>query len=370
MNGKKRDYYEILGVPRTANAQEIKKAYRKLAMQHHPDRNQDNPEAEDLFKEASEAYAVLGNEEKRKKYDQFGFDGLRGSGPSQGDFSFFGDSIFADFGDILGDLFGFSTGNRSGRGQRPRAGRDLAMEVSLSLEEAYNGAEKEVAYHRTVLCSDCQGQGSEAGHPPQTCPQCGGSGRVRRNQGFFSVATTCPVCHGSGRHITHPCPTCQGSGRKQEERTIKVTFPAGVDHGNRMRISGEGEAGSPGAPNGDLYLVVHLQDDHHLVRQGDDLVLPISISPAQAVLGDTLEIKGFFGKEKVRIPSGSPADTVLVLRSKGFKKLNAWGRGDLKIVLHIHIPEKVGRQEKSLYQDLLDLEKKAGRSQDNHPYLN
>jgi len=350
----KRDYYEVLGVPRNAGVDEIKKAYRKLAMQYHPDRNQDNPEAEEKFKEASEAYSVLGNDEKRKIYDQFGHDGLRG-GAGRG-FSDFSDSIFSDFGDILGDLFGFGGFSRRSNRGGPRKGRDLGMEVSITLEEAFHGVEREVEVEKEKNCDECGGNGSRPGTSPETCSQCGGSGSVRRSQGFFSIATPCPVCQGKGQVIVHPCGHCRGTGRVKDKRSIKVTFPAGVDTGNRLRVTGEGEAGYSGGRPGDLYLIIQVEDDKRFRREENDLIYELQISFAQAALGDDVKIDTFSGVEKIKIPPETQSGKIIRLKNKGFKSVNSWHKGDLLVVIHVATPTRLSRREKELFRQLREIE--------------
>ncbi len=354
---RKPDYYQTLNVSRDASPEEIKKAYRKLALQYHPDRNQSDPQAEETFKAASEAYSVLGNPDKRRIYDQYGAEGLRGAGA--GDFGFFGDSVFADFGDILGDFFGF--GSVFGRGARrggPRPGRDTAQEVELTLSEAFLGTEREVAVEHEVACPDCSGSGAEPGKPPQTCRACGGSGSMRRQQGFFSITVTCPTCNGSGRQITHPCRSCRGSGRRPEKKTIRVAFPPGVDSGNRMRIAGEGEAGAQGGPPGDLYLVIRVAEHPRFHRQEGDLVYELEISFAQAALGDELRIPTFAGEEKVKVPAGTQSGHVLKLKGKGFKNVNRWGSGDLLVHVSVRTPQNLSKREAELLRELREIEKR------------
>jgi molecular chaperone DnaJ len=354
----KKDYYQILGVGRNASAAEIKKSYRRLAMQHHPDRNRDNPQAEEKFKEASEAYSVLGNSEKRQIYDQYGAEGLRGGGAGF-DAGFFSDSIFSDFGDILGDLFGFSGASAQ---RRQRHGSDLGLEVALTLQESFLGVEKEVVVERERNCDACDGSGSEPGHSPETCRKCGGSGNVRISQGFFSMATTCSSCRGSGKVIDHPCKKCHGHGRQQESKKIKVTFPAGIDEGNRLRVSGEGEGGRRGGTPGDLYIVVRIQPDKQFRRHGLDLLYQLPISFSQAALGDQVTIQTFEGAEKIKIPSSTQSGQILKIKNKGFHQVNRWSRGDLLVQIQVATPRNLSRQESELFKKLREFEDAKGQA--------
>lgn len=357
----KKDYYQVLGVNRNASAEEIKKAYRKQAMQHHPDRNHDNPEAEERFKEASEAYSVLGNIEKRQVYDQYGVEGLRAGAGGQ-DFGFFSDSIFSDFGDILGDLFGFGGSFSGGRQRRgPRKGNDLGLEVALTLEESFLGVEKEIEADREKNCDTCDGSGSEPGKSAEVCRHCGGSGNVRVAQGFFSVATTCSSCQGRGKVIAHPCKKCRGQGRLREAKKIKVTFPAGVDEGNRLRVSGEGEGGREGGSPGDLFIMVKIKPDKHFQRHGHDLLYRLSVSFSQAALGDQVGIKTFEGTEKIKIPPAVQNGQVLKIKNKGFRQVNRWSRGDLLIQINVVTPNTLSHQETELFKKLREIE--TGRDQ-------
>ncbi len=354
------DYYAALGVARDASKEEIKKSYRTLAMKYHPDRNQDNPEAEEKFKQASEAYAILGNEEKRRIYDRYGAEGLRNNGGFS-ESSFFTDSVFSDFEDILGNLFGFGSmfgGSRRRRG--PRRGQDIGMEVQLTMEEAFHGVERELSLEREEKCPECDGSGSEPGTHAETCSQCGGSGQVRRSQGFFSVTAPCRLCGGSGKIIKNPCSHCSGGGRVRARKEISVKIPAGVDSGNRLRVSGEGESGHAGGPPGDLYLMLTVSPHETFSREENHLVMKLEISFAQAALGDELEIETFAGKEKVKVPAGAQSGHVVSIRHKGFRSINGWGRGDLKVLLMVRTPERLGREEKKLFQSLRRLEQERG----------
>jgi molecular chaperone DnaJ len=360
----KRDYYEILGVPRDAPVAEIKKAYRKLALKYHPDRNGEDLQGEEKFKEASEAYSVLGNPEKRKIYDQYGAEGLR-TGGGASDFSVFSDSIFSDFSDILGDLFGFGSmfsGSRQRQARRPKKGKDLGLEVELTLEEAFRGVEKDVEIEREIHCVDCAGTGSEPGKSPETCRHCGGSGSVRRSQGFFSIASTCPSCQGSGSLIAHPCRKCSGRGRIGERKKVQVTFPAGVDSGNRLRVVGEGEGGMLGGAPGDLYLLIQVREDEKFKRQENDLLYTLAITFAQAVLGDEVSIRTFDGVEKIKIPPETHNGQVLRLKGKGFKHVNRWGNGDLLIPVSVKTPSHLSAREKELFRELREIERAKDQS--------
>jgi len=369
----KRDYYEVLGVSKSSTQAEIKKAYRQIAMKYHPDRNQGDSNAEEMFKEASEAYSILGNEEKKAKYDQFGFNGLtsQGQGGFQ-DFSFFSDSIFSDFEDILGNVFGFGgrSSSRSSR-NRPRRGEDLGLETAITLEESFNGVEKEVSVEQMTNCPACSGSGSEPGYSPETCRQCGGQGNVRRSQGFFSISSPCPACRGTGSVIAHPCRSCSGSGREKRKKKIKVDIPAGVNDGNRLRVSNEGDGGYMNGRPGDLYILIHVESDPNFRREGTDLIYDLNITFSQAALGDDIQIRAFHGKEKVRIPPETQSGKIIKIKSKGFKNLNGWGRGDLLIIINVLTPVELSKKEKDLFRELRKIEtaKKAG-SQEKNPLFN
>jgi molecular chaperone DnaJ len=353
----KKDYYQILKVNRDASAEEIKKAYRKMAMQHHPDRNHDQPEAEEKFKEASEAYSVLGNSEKRSIYDQYGVDGLRMRGGST-DSGFFSDSTFADFGDILGDLFGFGQSFSGGRQKRgPRKGRDLGLEIVLTLEESFLGVQKEITVEREGNCQGCDGSGSEAGKQASVCSKCGGTGNVRHTQGFFSVSTTCSSCRGNGKIIDHPCKKCHGQGRVMDAKKINVTFPAGIDEGNRLRVAAEGEGGSQGGAPGDLYIMVKIKEDKNFQRRENDLLCQLPISFSQAALGDLISVKTFEDVEKVKIPPAAQNGQLIKIKGKGFRQINRWSRGDLLIQIHVLTPQNLNHQEAELFKKLREIEK-------------
>jgi molecular chaperone DnaJ len=354
----KRDYYEVLSVERTASEGEIKTAYRKLAMQYHPDRNPNNPSAEEKFKECSEAYAVLSDAEKRAAYDRFGHQAVSGAG---GGNPFAGGSPFGagfqqgDLGDIFGDLFGemFNMGGqRSGRASRAQRGRDLKFDMTLSFEEAVFGVEREIKIKRMEVCETCNGSGSEGAKQPETCQQCGGRGQIRTQQGFFSVARTCPVCSGTGQVIRNPCKTCHGDTRVQKEHTVAVKVPAGVESETRIRYSGEGDAGRFGGPGGDLYIVLTVKPHAFFERDGDDLHCVMPISFPQAALGTELEIETLEGVESLKVPEGTQSGREFRLRGKGVPHLNAHGKGDLVVEVRVETPSKLSKQQKELLRQL------------------
>lgn len=343
----KRDYYEVLGVGRTADAEELKRAYRQLARQYHPDVNK-KPGAEDRFKEANEAYEVLSDTEKRRAYDRFGHAGVDGN-TGYGDFGFGGIS------DIFEGFFGFGTGTRSRR-RGPRRGNDLQYELEISLEEAVFGCEKEFDVHRMDVCPICQGSRAEPGTTPVRCSQCNGSGEVRRVQqsilGSFVNVSTCPTCQGSGEVISTPCQHCRGSGQVRTAKSINVKIPAGVDDGTRIRLAGEGEPGQQGGPPGNLYVLLHVQRHPIFRRNGDDIVLELNINIAQAALGDKVTIPTLDGDETIQIPPGTQTGRVFRLRGRGVTRLRRTGRGDLLILTQVVVPTKLDEQQRELIQEL------------------
>ena len=359
----KRDYYEVLSIQRTATEVEIKGAYRKLAMQYHPDRNPNNAQAEEKFKECSEAYAVLSDPEKRAAYDRFGHQAVGGAGggnPFAGGGPFGGGGGFqqGDLGDIFGDLFGemFNMGGQraGGRASRAQRGRDLKVDMSLSFEEAVFGVEREVKVKRMETCEVCHGMGAEGGKQPETCQQCGGRGQIRSQQGFFSVARTCPVCSGTGQVIRNPCRTCGGDTRVQKEHVLSVKVPAGVESDTRIRYGGEGDAGRFGGPGGDLYVVLDVKPHAFFERDGDDLHCVMPISFPQAALGTDLEIQTMEGTESIKVPEGTQSGREFRLRGKGVPHLNAHGKGDLIIEVRVETPMKLNKQQKELMRQLAD----------------
>lgn len=340
----KKDYYEVLGVSRDANEQEIKKAYRRLAVKYHPDRNPDDKEAEDRFKEAAEAYEVLSDTEKRRIYDQYGHDGLKGSG-----FSGFGgvDDIFSHFGDIFGDLFGFSSRRRD-----PRRGRDLPTELDLTFEEAAKGTVKEVEVRRRAACATCGGTGAKPGTQPEICPTCQGRGQVVHQQGFFVIQTTCPTCRGEGSLIHEKCPDCKGRGYQVVTESLKVTIPAGIDDGMTLRVAGKGEAGPAGASPGDLYVTCRVASDDRFERDGADLLTRVDVTYAQLVLGTEVEIPLVEGTMSMEIPAGTPVDHTFVLKGKGLPNLSRRGQGNLYVRLNLEIPTKITSAQEELLRAL------------------
>jgi len=347
----KRDYYEVLGITREASEQEIKSAYRKLAMQHHPDRNPGDPAAEERFKEASEAYTVLTDAQKRAQYDRFGHAGLSGAGG----FGFDTDVIFRDFGDIFGDFFGFGDifgaggGRRRSRAQR---GADLRADLTLEFEEAVFGTKSTVKYRRQEVCEECHGTGAAAGKPPSTCSTCSGRGQVRYQQGFFSVSRTCPTCHGAGTLITHSCSFCKGQGFVARERVQEVKVPAGVEDGTRMRYSELGDAGVHGGLPGDLYVVLHVKEHQFFLREGKDLYCVLPISFPQAALGAEVTVPTVDGEHLLKIPEGTQSGKEFRIRGKGVPVLNGHGKGDLVVRVVVQTPTRLTKRERELLQDL------------------
>lgn len=344
----KRDYYEVLGISRSASEQEIKSAYRKLALKHHPDRNPDDARAEELFKEAAEAYGVLGDPEKRRRYDTFGHAGVSGAGGAG-----FDPTIFADFSDILGDFFGF--GDLFGRRRGPRRGADLRYNLEIAFEEAAFGTETQIRIPRAETCESCSGTGAAPGTSPATCPTCAGAGQVTFQQGFFSVARTCSHCRGAGRIVTEECESCAGEGHITNERTLHIKVPPGVDNGSQLRISGEGEAGPQGGPPGDLYVVLRVKEHALFKRDGTHLFCEVPVSVPQATMGTTLDIPTLEGeKTKLTVPEGTQPGTVLRLRGEGVPHLGSRGRGDLHVMVRVAIPTRLTSDQRKLMEELAE----------------
>lgn len=353
-NVTKIDFYEVLGVSRDASDQELKTAYRRLAMQYHPDRNPGDSTAEEKFKECSEAYQVLSDSEKRAAYDRYGHAAFSGAGGGGNPFAG-GFNGAQDLGDIFGDLFGemFNMGGGGGRkASRVQRGRDLRYDLSLEFEEAVFGVEKEITIRRSETCVECTGTGAAKGKGPVTCTQCGGRGQQRFQQGFFSVARTCSVCGGTGTLIVDPCKVCHGETRVEKEHTIKVKVPAGVEQDTRIRYQSEGEAGRFGGPAGDLYVVLNVKAHKFFERDGDDLHCVMPISFPQAALGTEIEIQTLEGPEELRIPEGTQSGREFRLRGKGVPHLNSRGKGDLIVRITVNTPTKLTKQQKELLRQL------------------
>jgi molecular chaperone DnaJ len=357
--GTRRDYYEILGVRRDASLEDVKKAYRRLAVQYHPDRNPNNPESEERFKEASEAYAILSDAEKRSRYDRFGHQAVAGDG-----FSGFDPGAFGDFADILGDLFGFSFGDIFGaRPQRarygPRRGRDLQYTVSLTLEEAARGVDQQIKVPRLQDCDRCQGSGSEPGSTRETCSTCRGNGQVMFRRGFLSVSQTCPGCGGAGTLNRNPCTECSGRGRVENETKLKVTVPAGVDTGMRLRLVGEGERGVLGGPPGDLYVMLSVADHSRFERDGADLHAELQVTVFEAMLGAELEMPTMLDEvTSVHIKPGTQPGEVLRLRGLGMPQLNSGRRGDLYAHVRVIVPKRLTAEQRRLVTEAAKLDER------------
>jgi molecular chaperone DnaJ len=347
----KRDYYEVLGIGRSATDQEIKSAYRKHALKYHPDRNPGDKAAEERFKEAAEAYAVLADAEKRSLYDRFGHAGV--ASPAGGGYD---PTIFADFGDILGglgDLFG--VGDIFGGGRRrsgPQRGADLRYDLEISFEESARGTETTIQIPRLEQCGTCHGSGSAAGSGPSTCPQCQGRGQLRYQQGFFTIARTCGQCQGSGRIITKPCTRCRGAGRITEERKLTVKIPAGIASGQRLRLYGEGEHGSGGGPAGDLYVVVHVHEHEFFRRDGNDLLCEVPVNFPTVVLGGDIRVPTLDGDHTIKLAEGTESGSTLRVKGKGMPDVNGRGRGDLFVTIKVATPRKLTKEQRHAVEQL------------------
>ena len=360
MSGK--DYYATLGVDRKASPEELKKAYRKLAMKYHPDRNTDDKAAEEKFKAISEAYAVLSDTEKRKQYDQFGHAAFGPGGGPQ--FSSMED-IFSAFGDIFGgggggggifgDLFGGGGRRRSGPGR----GRDLKMVLDLTLEEIDTGAKKTVALKRVERCTQCSGDGCEPGTGRETCGTCGGAGQVSRNAGFFSMASTCPACRGAGQVIASPCKGCKGTGGVQDRTEVELDIPPGVEEGVRLRVTGEGDAGPPGGQRGDLYVLIREEEHKVFQRSGPDVLTEVPFSFPQLALGDKVEVPTLRGKVEMTVPGGTPSGKVFRLRGQGLPRLESSGRGDQLVRVFVEVPTKLNDRQREILREFGEIEAEA-----------
>jgi molecular chaperone DnaJ len=360
----KRDYYDVLGLARGASADEIKKAYRTKAKELHPDRNSDNPDAESQFKEANEAYEILKDAEKKASYDRYGhaaFEGGMGGGGRPGAAGGQGDFASA-FSDVFDDLFGDFMGGRGGGRGRAARGADLRYNLRVTLEEAYSGLQKTINVPTSVACSSCSGSGAEGGAEPQTCPTCSGMGKVRAQQGFFTVERTCPTCGGLGQIIKNPCKVCSGQGRVHKDRALSVNIPAGVETGTRIRLAGEGEAGMRGGPSGDLYIFIEVNKHDLFERENINLFCRVPVSMATAALGGDIEVPTIDGgRSRVKIPAGSQSGRQMRLRSKGMPALRGGPAGDMFIELAVETPVNLTSRQKELLQEFEDL------SEDNNP---
>lgn len=345
-----KDYYQILGVERNATDADLKKAYRQLALKYHPDRNPGDKAAEDKFKEINEAYACLSDSEKRSNYDQFGT--AEGAG-----FGFEGFGGFStNFGDIFSDVFGDMFGEFSGRRRtRPTKGQDLRYDIEINLQEAVFGSDKTINIPRWENCHECDGTGSKPGKGPDICPNCKGSGQTRIQQGFFTISKTCGKCGGHGKIITDPCAKCKGHGKVRKERSISLKIPAGVDTGIRLKVSGEGEAGSYGGPYGDLYVAINVEPHPFFKRKGNDLLCEVPISFVRATLGSEIEVPTIDGTTIIKIPAGTPSGRVFHLRGKGANKLGGYGKGDQYVTVFVDVPKKLTVRQKELLKEFAEI---------------
>ncbi|MBV9216511.1 MAG: molecular chaperone DnaJ [Acidobacteria bacterium] len=346
----KRDYYEILGVARTATDAEIKKAYRALAVQHHPDKNPNDPHAEEKFKEAAEAYAILSDPQKRAAYDRFGHQGVGAGSPGF-------DPGFSNIEDIF-DLFGFGSDIFGGRSKRTtvQRGADLRYDLAITLEDAAQGRDEKLRIPRLETCEECSGSGAEKGTQPEKCVTCAGSGQTRYSQGFFSVMRTCSTCQGRGRIIRTPCKVCRGNGRIEKEKNIEIKIPAGVETGSRLRVSGEGEAGVNGGPSGDLFIVLHVKEHENFERQGENLYSVAPLTFAQAALGAEIEVKTLDGEEPLKVPPGTQTGTVFRVKGHGMPNLGGRGKGDLFVAVTVMTPKSLTKEQRQLLEQLAEIE--------------
>ncbi len=361
---RRRDYYEVLGLSRGAADDEIKKAYRRLAVQFHPDRNPGDKQAEENFKEINEAYQVLSDPEKRAQYDRYGHAAFQGPGAGPGG-GFGGFDFSQGFEEVFSDIFGDFFGTGRGRSRsRTRRGDDLRYDLEIDFEEAARGAEKTVKFQRLVQCEACNGTRARGGSASvKTCPNCRGTGQVRTQQGFFSIATTCAQCRGEGSIITDPCPRCQGQGRIRRQETLSVRIPPGVDNGSRLKLRGEGEAGYAGGPPGDFYVVIHVREHPMFVRQDNDIIIEVPISFPQAALGGEIEVPTLEGKVKLKIPAGTQSGKVLRLKGKGIVDLHGYGRGDELVKIVVETPKRLTARQREILEEFA----KISGEDVNHP---
>ncbi|MEK6625549.1 MAG: molecular chaperone DnaJ [Bdellovibrionota bacterium] len=355
----KRDYYDILGVSKSSSKEDVKKAYRKIAMQCHPDRKPGDKAAETQFKEASEAAEVLLDDKKRSQYDQFGHSGL-GAGGAGGFGGQWNAEGFGDLGDIFGDIFGDILGGGRRRGgrrtQQGRPGNDLEMPLKIKFSEAAFGVEKIISVYRHTVCLSCHGSGGKDGARPVGCNMCAGAGEVRRQQGFFTIATTCPKCHGSGQMVADPCNVCHGAGLSKKKSELSVKVPAGIDHGQRLKLSNEGDSGQNGGPNGDLYVSIEVEEHEFFERDGFDIYCTVPVSFSQAALGAEIEVPTLEGKVALRIPAGTQSSKKMRLKGKGIQRLGGNGLGDQIVQIHVETPTKLSVEQRELFLRIAALE--------------
>jgi len=355
----KRDYYEVLGVDKKASADEIKRAYRRMAMKYHPDKNPDNKEAEEKFKECAEAYEVLSDPQKRQRYDQFGHEGLRGMGVRD-----YSHMRWQDIGSMFEDIFGFDSvfsdifGSRRGRRRGPSRGYDLETGVELSLKDVVSGVEKTIEFTRQDICPECNGSGAVGTKGMSSCPVCNGNGQVARGGGFFQMVSTCPRCKGSGQVITDPCRKCKGSGRIPKKRTVSVKIPPGVHEGQSVRVAGEGEPGRNGGPRGNLYCYVRVKQHPFLERDGDDLIAVVPISFTQASLGATVDVPTLNGTRQLKIPAGTQYGSIFRIKGEGVPNIRSGKKGDQLVQVTVETPEKLNSKQEELLRDFAQTENK------------
>jgi molecular chaperone DnaJ len=362
-----KDYYEILSVGRNAGGGEIKKAYRKLAMKYHPDRNPGDKDAEARFKECTEAYEVLSDSKKRQIYDTYGHDGLKNSGyRGPGNF----DDVFSSFGDIFGDLFGFGGARtQARRNNGPITGNDLRYDLVISFMEAVHGGTREVQLTRRDTCWTCEGSGCRPGHKKATCPTCNGRGQVIRSQGFFQVSSTCPHCHGEGQIVTDPCNDCHGVGLIEKSKKVSIKIPAGVDTGAKMRLRNEGEGGRNGGATGDLYVIIHVEEHNFFKRDGDTIYCRFPISMVKAALGGVVEVPTIHGKKELNIPAGSQGGQIFTLKKEGVQSLRGYGRGDMVVELQVATPTNLLEEQKELLREFEKLSLEHGQDKEQEGFF-
>jgi molecular chaperone DnaJ len=356
---EEKDYYKILGVSRDASEDEIKKNYRKVAMQHHPDRNPGNKEAEEKFKIASEAYEVLRDPEKREIYNRYGIEGLKGTGFT----GFRGfDDIFSAFGDVFQDFFGFGTTQRRRTSARP--GADLRYDVKISFFDAAFGKEAEIELPKNITCEACGGTGAKPGTHPIQCPSCKGTGQVTRSQGFFTISTTCSQCRGEGSLIPHPCKECRGYGKVKKIKKIQVKIPPGVDTGSKLRIRGEGEEGERGGPPGDLFVFIYVEAHDFFSREGDDVICQIPISFTQATLGSEIDVPTLNGQKNLKIPKGTESGEIFRIKGEGFPRIRGYGRGDEIVQVMVRTPKNLTKRQEELLREFEELSGKVDKGEE------